>query len=60
MEKDTLVRVFNKLYYNKHYPEKKIRHFKKFDGDYIVVYANGANSQTDNGKEELWDSWEII
>ncbi len=60
MEKDTLVKVFNKLYYFKHYSEKKIRHFKKFDGDYIVVYGNRNDSQTDNRKEELWDSWEIM
>ena len=54
LKKDTLVKVFDILHHS------KIRHFKRFDGDNIVVYGDGADSYTDEGKEEIWNSWEII
>ena len=51
-----LIRVFNK-----HYPEGKLRYFKKKSPDPespICVYANGQTKETNDGGLEYWDRWE--
>ena len=58
LKKDDLIRVFNI-----HYPDGKLRYFKKIGGEPgspIVVYANGATSKTETGGEEWWETYEKV
>ncbi len=55
-KQNELIRVFNK-----HYPEGKLRYFKKKSPDPespICVYANGQTKETNDGGLEYWDRWE--
>ena len=55
LKKDTLIRVFNE-----YYPLGKLRYFKRTDENGIIVYPDGLTSLNSNGREEIWESWELI
>ena len=57
-KKDELIKVFSR-----HYPDGKLRYFKKIGGEQgspIVVYADGSTSKTNNGCLEYWENYKRV